>query len=133
MIGHYGRYLAGWAIAGAMLALALLFVFPGVAGDSGAAAAVAGVLVAGITDLFVFAIVLRALAADAKGFPKLWGLSVLVKITVLGSAIALVAARGWFPVDGFVRVLICAFVVFAHHEIFWLIRMTRKRGGVQAC
>ena len=93
----YGRYLAGWAVVGAVLLFALTV----------------GLLV-------------RALAADARVFPKLWGLSVALKIFVFGSAIALVAGARWFPVDGFIRVLIASFVVFVHHEILQLMLAARS-------
>jgi hypothetical protein len=118
---RYGRYLAGWAVVGAMLYFALTEVVPGVAGASGREAAITGVLVAAGSDLIVFAIVLRALASDAKGFAKLWGLSMALKALIFGSAIGLAAARDWFPLDGFIRVLIVSFVVFVHHEAFHLI------------
>jgi hypothetical protein len=122
----YGRYLAGWTVVCALLLCALTAVFPAVAGEAGPAAAVAGVLVVAVTDLAVFGLVLRALAADARGFPKLWGLSVALKIFVFGSAIALVAGGRWFPVDGFIRVLIASFVVFVHHEILQLMLAARS-------
>ena len=122
----YGRYLAGWAVVGAVLLFALTVVLPGVAGEAGMPAAVAGVLVVGLTDLAVFGLILRALAADAQGFPKLWGLSVALKIFVFGSAIALVSGARWFPVDGFIRVLIASFVVFVHHEILQLMLAARS-------
>jgi hypothetical protein len=118
---RYGRYLAGWAVVGAVLYFALTEVVPGVAGASGKPAAITGVLVAAGADLIVFAIVLRALASDAKGFAKLWGLSMAVKVLIFGSAIGLAAARDWFPLDGFIRVLIVSFVVFVHHEAFHLL------------
>lgn len=127
MTGTYARYLAGWAIVTALLLAALLTVFPGVAGESGSAAAIAGVAVCAAVDLATFALVLRALRADARGFPRLWGASVFLKIGVIGSSIALVAARGWFPVDGFVRVLVVSFVVYAHHEVLWLAVGRSKR------
>ena len=117
----YARYLAGWAVVGTLLLFALLAVLPGIAGEAGPAAAIAGVILVGATDLVVFGLVVRALAADASSFPKLWGLSVLVKVTVFGAAIALVAGSRWCPLDGFVRVMIASFVVFAHHEIFQLL------------
>jgi hypothetical protein len=121
VIGHYGRYLVGWAVIGALLLFALTTAIPAVAGDA-PAAVLPAVLVAAFTDLVVFALVLRALAADAERFPKLWGLSIAVKVLTYGAAIGVVAAGDWFPVGGFVRVLIVSFVVFAHHEIFWLLK-----------
>jgi hypothetical protein len=135
VIGHYARYLVGWAIAGTGLVLALATAFPAVAGESGPSAALAGVCVAAATDLVVFAIVLRALAADARRFPVLWGLSVALKVLVFGSAIAFVAGSGCFPAAGFVRVLIVAFVTFAHHEVLWLCLINRgsSRLGAQRC
>jgi hypothetical protein len=116
----YARYLAGWAVVGTLLAFALVAVLPGIAGDAGQAGALTGVLLVAATDLVVFGLVVRALGADARAFAKLWGLSVAVKVFVFGSAIALVAGARWFAVDGFVRVLIVSFVVFAHHEILQL-------------
>jgi hypothetical protein len=135
VIGHYARYLAGWAVVGALLMLALTFLFTGVAGDAGTPAVIAGVLVVALTDLVVFAIVLRALAADAERFPKLWGLSVALKALVIGSSIALVAFMDVFPVAGFVQILIVSFVVFSHHEIFWLLvgQPRRTRMGATRC
>jgi hypothetical protein len=129
MIGTYARYLAGWAIVTAALLVALTRVFPGVAGESGVAAATLGVTLCAAVDLAVFALVLRSLNAGARGFARLWGLSVFLKVLVFGSAIALVAGRKWFPVDGFVRVLIVSFVVYAHHEIFWLMLRGAPRAG----
>ncbi len=121
MTGTYARYLAGWAIVAALLAYVLTSVFPGVAGESGTAAALAGIAVCAVTDLVVFALVLRALEAPQDRFAKLWGLSLFLKVAIIGGAIGTVAVAGWFPVEGFVRVLIASFVVFAHHEILWLL------------
>jgi hypothetical protein len=134
MTRTYARYLAGWAIVTALLIAALTTVVPGVAGESGPAAAIAGVLVCAGVDLVTFALVLKALDASQERFARLWGLSIFLKILVLGSSIALVAARGWFPVDGFVRVLITSFVVFAHHEVLWLaLRRAPRPAGAASC
>jgi hypothetical protein len=118
---RYGRYLAGWAVVGALLYFALTEVVPGVAGTAGREGAITGVLVAAGSDLIVFALVLRALSSDAKGFAKLWGLSIAVKVLIFGSAIGLAKYQEWFPLDGFIRVLIVSFVVFMHHEAFHLL------------
>jgi hypothetical protein len=134
MIGTYARYLAGWAVVATLLVVALTTVFPGVAGEAGPAAAFAGVAICAATDLATFALVLKALGADPARFSKLWGASVVLKACVFGASIALVAACGWFPVDGFVRVLIVSFVVFAHHEILWLaLRRAPKVAGAASC
>lgn len=123
---RYGRYLAGWAVVGALLYFALTEVVPGVAGTSGKEAAITGVLVAAGADLIVFALVLRALSSDAKGFARLWGLSIAVKVLIYVAAITLVWAYEWFPMSGFIQVLIVSFVVFSHHEVFQLATSRRK-------
>jgi hypothetical protein len=131
-MGRYGRYLAGWAVVGALLYFALTEVVPGVAGAGGRPCAATGVVVAAATDLVVFALLLRALASDARGFPKLWGLSVAVKVVFYVSAIVLVWACEWFPLDGFVQVLIVSFVVFSHHEVFQLVVSRKKPDRIAA-
>ena len=132
---RYVRYAASLMAVAAALALTLLVAFPRVAGDAGAPAALLGVTVAAVSDVATFAILSRAVRADARGFARLWGLSVFLKASLLGMAIATVAASRVLPVDGFVRTLIAAFVVFSHHEIVWFARAQRaaERTGARAC
>ena len=92
-------------------------------------------LVIGVADPVIYAMVARGLIVKPSAFFNLWGLSVLAKIVWYGVAGAAVAFSGLVTTKVFPLALAAAFPVFTAHQVLNLVRLARHvetKGGPEA-
>lgn len=105
------HYAVRWVAIGA-LALTAVMLIPPFSRAANPLASTAGVLFAGVLDLFVFALLRRTVVANPRRFDVMWLVSIATKFFVLGlgCAVAQVLLPG--RSEGFMHATAIAFALF---------------------
>jgi hypothetical protein len=124
------RYVCGLALCAAAV-VAFFAIFGARTGPDDLRAACIGVAVAAGVDVLTYALHVYGMFIAPDRFLTAWGASLAAKFAIFGGVIGWASATAALDARSLAIGCASGFVVFAHHEVFVICRISDRRAGAR--